>query len=114
MFWRWQSLPELKLYSKSQREALWGEAQRDPLRLIDVVSLLTFAAIMVAFFMASFATPKQPAWLSILMLGLCWFGVNVAMGTLMILRYRPSLRRVIERRTSGSDLTLMDRLDTAK
>ena len=100
MFWRYQSLPELALYSKAEREALWRQARRDPLRWFDVLSLLVLAAAIFGFLMALEATPKQPQWLNTVAFVLCLISVQIAIDCLMLIRYRPSLRRILEGRTN--------------
>lgn len=95
MYWRWNRIPELADLPPKERKRLWKEARRDPLRPKDVFYISTiFVVYAVAGFTVLSLTKSMSACISLPVFIGILFGVGAVADALLILRYRPVVRRL--------------------
>jgi len=95
MYWRWNRIPELADLPLEERKRLWFEARRDPFRPIDLAWLVVILAIAVGagLLMILFA-PMLGPWIGLPVFGAVIFGLCALVDAILILRYRPIVRRL--------------------
>ena len=82
-------IPELRSFSRAERRDVWRQALRDPWRWTDLLWLLLFLAMAAAFAIEIFRSGISE-WLS----ALGWLTYLLMLDLVIILRYRPVLRRL--------------------
>jgi len=96
MYWRWNRIPELVDLPQDERKRLWDEARRDPFRATDILWLAAITGILVgsAIAFVMYVPKNLPSWIELpIILGEV-FALNAIVQSLLILRYRPVVRRL--------------------
>ena len=94
MYWTYKSLPELADLPKEERDRLWKQARKDPLRWRDGAVLVVFAAVVTVTFFVQDALPHSPKWLHFLLFAASYWAAFNVIDLVMIVRYRPVVRRL--------------------
>ena len=94
MYWSYKSLPELAGLPPKERDAMWREAKRDPFRPADVAWFALFTLVIGCTVVCFIPFTGKMGWAGIVaFLALISVGGRL-MDALLILRYRPVVRRL--------------------
>jgi hypothetical protein len=94
MYWRWRSIPELKDLPEPQRKALWRKAINDPFRVTDVWLFLLLVGVLGALFAIALWLSTRPAWSIVLAFFVLAFLVDRLVNVVLVIRFRPVVRRL--------------------
>src|SRR5580704_3478957 len=91
MYWRLKSIPELRDLPPSQRRGLWFEANRTPLRAVDLLWLLLWFISMAPMFWLIFHLSLH-GWKSAFLYMPMFFFYQQIFFHFTVIRARPTLR----------------------
>ena len=96
MYWRWKRIPELADLPPEERGRLWDQAMRDPLRVTDVlwVAVWLSACLIIAIPLMFLTTTRPSTWTALVIFLILPCVVTVLFEPILILRYRPVVRRL--------------------
>jgi hypothetical protein len=96
MYWRWNRIPELADLPSHERERLWNEARRDPLRLTDGlwVAVILLVVVGAGTLLTFVPTTRPHIWTGLVIFVIMPLGVGTLVEPILILRYRPVVRRL--------------------
>ena len=95
MYLRWNRMPELADLPPEERKRLWQAARRDPFRPTDFLWLVVILGIAIGAGIALVYVPTNlSGWIGLPIFLAVDLGLGVVINALLILRYRPIVRRL--------------------
>jgi hypothetical protein len=95
VYWRWKRIPELADLPPEEQKRLWIEARRDPFRPTDLLWLAIVLGIAISIGIALIYVPEHlTIWIGLPVFFVGYFGVGAMVNAILILRYRPVVRRL--------------------
>ena len=99
MYWRWSQIPELADLPPGERKRIWREARRDPFRAADLLWVAAILGVVLGAAMAVIELPTRlSGWVSLTAYVVVVLALGVVVDAILILRYRPIVRRLVGRR----------------
>jgi hypothetical protein len=95
VYWRWNRIPELADLPPEERKRLWTEARRDPFRMTDLAWFALVLGVAIGAGLALIWLPRGlNVWIELPAFLILFLGVGALVDAILILRYRPIVRRL--------------------